>query len=71
MNGILAYVLVTVTRNRDIDEYLKGCTCIKNLSDDLVVPCDEIRQRFHQLLLMTKQIIDLLLLYQQPLIYYC
>ena len=40
----------------DIDEYLKCCTRIKSLDNNLLTTCDEIvdTQRLHQSLLVTK-----------------
>ena len=26
----------------DIDQYLKGCACVKSVIDSLVIPCDKI-----------------------------
>lgn len=40
MLGILAYVIVSVA-DCDIGQYLKDCTCIKSLVDDLVISFDE------------------------------
>ena len=40
----------------DIDEYLKGCTRIKSLDNNLLITCDETvdTQRLHQSVPMTR-----------------
>ena len=49
----------------DIGEYLKDCTFLKSLGDNLLVRCDKTvdTQRLHQSVLKRKQIIGLLLLF--------
>ena len=56
-----------VWQGRDISEYLKDCTCMKSLVDDLVVTWDEIVDTPDT----SDKIIGLFLLFNQQLYVYC